>query len=68
MSFIEKVSNSGAGGNYYGELPRVKGKSDWDRAKFYDLTVFKDLSEVIEQIKALEVSDPRKAIHGLIGM
>ena len=68
VSFIEKVNHSEVSGIYYGELPRANAKSDWERARLYDLTVFKDLSDVIEQLKALEVSDPRAALRKLIGM
>ena len=66
MSLIEKLNDSEAGGIYYGLLPRVKAKSDWNRAKIHDLTVFKDLSDIIEQLRALEVSDPRRALHRLL--
>lgn len=68
MSFIEKVNHSETGGIYYGELPRVNRKSDWNRARLYDLTVFQCLSDVLDQMTALEVSNPRAALRKLIGM
>lgn len=68
MGFIEKVNRSETGGIYYGELPREKGKSDWNKAKLCDLTVFQYLSDVMDQMKALEVSNPREALKKLIGM
>lgn len=68
MSFIEKVNHSETGGIYYGELPRTNGKSDWNRARLYDMTVFQCLSDVLEQMEALEVANPRAALRKLIGM
>lgn len=68
MSFIEKLKDAEVNGIYYGELPRKNKVSDWDRAKLYDLTAFKYLSDVIEQLKGLEVTDTRAALKTLIDM
>ena len=40
----------------------------WERAKLYDLTTFKYLADVIEQLNALQVSNPRAALQKLIDM
>ena len=68
MSFIEKIKDAEVNGIYYGELPRKNRVSDWERAKLYDLTAFKHLSDVIEQLKGLEVPDIRAALKTLIDM
>lgn len=68
MSFIEKLKDAEVMGIYYGELPRDKGTSIWERAKIYDLTAYKYLADLVEQLKGLEVSDPRVALKKLIEM
>lgn len=68
MSFAEKLKDVEVEQIVYGELPREQGKSKWDRAKLYDLTAYKYLSDVIEQLNALEISNPRAALKKLIDM
>lgn len=66
--FIEKLKDAEVEGIFYGELPRRAGKAMWNRAKLYDLTTFKYLADVIEQLNALQVSNPRAALQKLIDM
>lgn len=66
MNFIEKLKDAEVDGIYYGELPREKGVSVWERAKLYDLTAFKYLQGVIESLNGLEVSDPTSVLKSLI--
>lgn len=66
MNFIEKLKDAEVDGIYYGELPREKGVSVWERAKLYDLTAFKYLQGVIESLNGLEVSDPTSVLKRLI--
>ena len=68
MNFIEKLKDAEVAGIYYGELPRDKGVSKWEKAKLYDLTAFKYLSDVIEQLNGLAISDPRTALKNIIDM
>lgn len=68
MSFIEKLKDTEVTGIYYGELPRDDGNAIWERAKIYDLTAFKYLSDMIEQLNGLEVSEPRTVLKTLIDM
>lgn len=66
MNFIEKLKDSEVEGIYYGELPREKGKSLWERAKIYNLTIFKYISDVIDQLDVLGISDPQAALKKLL--
>ena len=68
ISFIEKLKDAEVEGVFYGELPRRGGKAMWERAKLYDLTTFKYLADLIEQLNALQVSNPRAALQKLIDM
>lgn len=68
MSFVEKLKDVEVEQIVYGELPREKGESKWERAKLYDLTAYKYLSDVIEQLNALDISNPREALKKLIDM
>ena len=67
-AFIEKLKDAEVQGIYYGELPRRAGKADWERARLYDLTVYKYLSDVIDQLNGLNVSDPESALRELLDM
>ncbi len=66
INFIEKLKDAEVDGIYYGELPRERGISVWERAKLYDLTVFKHLQGIIESLNGLEVSDPTSVLKSLI--
>lgn len=66
INFIEKMKDAEVDGIYYGELPREKGVSVWERAKLYDLTAFKYLQGIIESLNGLEVSDPTYVLKSLI--
>ena len=68
MNCIENVKDTEVEGIFYGELPRENGKSNWENAKLYDLTVYKYLNDVIEQLKGLEVSEPMTALKTLLDM
>lgn len=68
MNCIENLKDTEVEGIFYGELPREGGKSRWERARLYDLTAYKYLTDVIQQLKELELSDPTAAIKTLIDM
>ena len=68
MNCIENVKDTEVEGIFYGELPREAGKSDWKKAKLYDLTAYKYLTDMIEQLKGLEVSNPTSALKTLLDM
>ena len=68
MNCIEKIKDTEVEGIFYGELPRSGGQSMWDRAKLYDLTAYKFLTDVVEQLKELEVSDIAGALKSLINV
>lgn len=68
MSFIEKLKDSEVEGIFYGEIPREKGQPLYEKAALYDLTAFKYLSGVIEELNNLEVSDPLASLQRLIDM
>ncbi|MBQ9887293.1 MAG: hypothetical protein IJM37_10630 [Lachnospiraceae bacterium] len=68
MNFIEKIKDSEVEGVYYGEIPRVNGKPIYEEAKIYDLTEFKNLSDLIDVLKGLDVSDIRKSINELFNI
>lgn len=68
MNCIENLKDTEVEGVFYGELPREGGKSNWERAKLYDLTAYKYLADVIEQLKVFEISDPTTALKTLMDM
>ena len=68
MNCIENLKDTEVEGIFYGELPRENGKSNWDKAKLYDLTAYKYLTDVIEQLKGFEVSEPIAALKTLLNM
>lgn len=65
MNYIEKIKDAEVEGIYYGELPRedkeVKGNT-----KIYELTAYKYLSDVLEQLKNLKLNDPLAAMQRLL--
>lgn len=64
MSFIEKMKDCETDGIYYGEVKRESGRMVG--AALYDLTAFKLLGDVIEQMKHLEIRDMREALGRMI--
>lgn len=64
MSFIEKMKDCEVHGIYYGEIRREKG--EMTGAVLYDLTVFKLLGNVIEQMKSLGIHDMRDALERVL--
>lgn len=69
MSYIEKLNKDvEVEGIYYGELPRENGKPVYERAALYDLTAYKYLSDVIEELNHLQVKDPLTALEKLLEM
>ena len=68
VTFIEKLKDAEVQGIYYGELPRSGGRSDWGRARLYDLTVYKYMSDMIDQLHGLNVSEPETALKELLDM
>lgn len=68
VTFIEKLKDAEVQGIYYGELPRSGGRADWGRARLYDLTVYKYMSDMIDQLHGLNVSEPETALKELLDM
>lgn len=68
MNCIEKIKDTEVEGIFYGELPRQGGTSMWERAKLYDLTAYKFLTDVVEQLRGLEVTDIESALKNLIDL
>lgn len=66
MNCIENLKDTEVEGIFYGELPREAGKSNWERAKLYDLTAYKYLTDVVQEMKELELSEPIAALKMLI--
>lgn len=64
MSFIEKMKNCEVEGIYYGEVKREKGKMTG--MVLYDLTVFKLLGDVIEQMKYLGIHNMKRALDNMM--
>lgn len=64
VNFVEKIKDCEVDGIYYGEIQRVNGKVV--DAGLYDLTVFKLLGNVIDQMKNLGISDMQAALNRLI--
>lgn len=67
LSFVEKMKNCEVDGIYYGEIPRKGGKICGDPC-LYDLTAFKLLGDVIDQMKDLELRDMQTALNRIIGV
>lgn len=65
MSFVEKMKDCEVEGIYYGEIPRQSGEMSGTPA-LYDLTVFKLLGDVIDQLKGLEICDMETALNRLV--
>lgn len=68
MSFIEKMKDSEVEGIYYGELPRQRGESISEAASLHDFTGFKYLSDIVEEMKYLEVSNPLEALKDMLNI
>lgn len=68
MNCIENLKDTEVEGIFYGELPREGSKSNWERAKLYDLTAYKYLADVIQELKEFELSNPTAAIKTLMDM
>lgn len=66
MNCIENIKDTEVEGIFYGELPREAGKSKWENAKLHDLTIYKYLTDTIEQLKCLDISDPITALKTLL--
>ena len=67
-SSLLKVYDTEVEGIFYGELPRDGGKSNWEKAKLYDLTAYKYLTDVVGQLKDLELSNPTESLKMLLDM
>lgn len=68
MNFVEKLKDAEVEGIYYGEIIRRKGKQIEDGAVLHDLTVFKLLGDTIEQIEAMGLDDPQKALRHVLNL
>ena len=66
MNFIEKLKDAEVEGIYYGEIPRHQGRPIYDRATIYELTAFKYLAGIIDELNQLEVKNPLDALQRLI--
>ena len=66
MRFIEKMKNVEVEGIYYGEIHRTNGVPDPDQAFLYDVTVFKQLGDVLDVMEQLGIKDLRAAIERLL--
>lgn len=66
MEFIEKMKDTEVAGIYYGELARdYYGKVIG--TYLYEITVFKQLSDVLQQLEILGVKDIRSALGRVLG-
>lgn len=68
MSFIEKLKDTEVEGIYYGEIPREKGKPVMGKATLYDLTAYKLMGDMIDQLKELEVQNPQEILRRIIDL
>lgn len=66
MSFVEKVKDSEVEGIYYGEIPREGGKAIKEKAALYDLTTFKYMGDMIEQLHQLEIKEPLVTLRKML--
>lgn len=64
MNFIEKIKDCEVDGIYYGEIQREGGEAR--RAFLYDLTVFKLLGDMIDQMKNLGIREMPEALRKII--
>lgn len=67
MNFIEKIKDAEVEGIYYGEIPR-ENKEMKGKAQIYELTAYKYLSDVLEQLKNLKLNDPLAAMQKLLNI
>lgn len=68
MSFVEKLKDAEVEGIYYGEIIRRQGIPVEGGAILHDLTVFKLLGDAIDQLEALQLDDPQKALHRILNL
>lgn len=64
----EKLKDTEVEGIFYGELPRTGGRARWEDAKLYDLTIYKRILDVAEDMSMLELNDPADALKRLLDM
>lgn len=66
MNLIEKMKDSEVQGIYYGNLPRANKQPLYEKAGIYNITSFKILTDMVENLNALEISNPREAIKKIL--
>lgn len=64
----EKLKDTEVAGIFYGELPRTGGQARWSDAKLYDLTIYKRILDVAEDISVMELNNPADALKKLLDM
>lgn len=64
MRFVEKIKNCETDGIYYGEVRRKDGKPSG--ASIYDLTAFKLLGDVIDEMELLGIQEMQEALNKLV--
>lgn len=65
MNMIEKLKDTEVKGIYYGELPRRNSELKGN-AKIYELTAYKYLSDMVEQLNNLQINDSLGAVKRLL--
>ncbi len=68
LSFVEKLKDTEVEGIFYGEIPRENGRPVLERATIYDLTAYKVLGDVIDDIQELEIGDIQQALRRMMNL
>ena len=66
MNLVEKVKDSEVVGIYYGEIPRIDGKPEPEKAALCDITQFKSVLDITNYMEQLEIKDIRSALGYLL--
>ncbi len=68
LSFVERLKDTEVEGIFYGEIPRENGCPVLERATIYDLTAYKVLGDVIDDIQELEIGDIQQTLHRIMNL
>lgn len=67
MNIVERIKDTEVQGIYYGEIQRRDGKLTGQNY-LYDLTELMGVSNVVEKLNELDISEPRAALKRILGI